>query len=75
MRQFLDVVHQAIQLPLHIDLASPSEGETVELFVVAQVAEYRLHRGEASAIVRIPMKPTSDSNRKPATDSDTKPAT
>ena len=75
MRQLLDVVHQAIQLPLRIDFDSSSQRESVELFVVPQIAEYRLHRGKASAIVRIPMKPTSDSNRKPATDSDTKPAT
>lgn len=50
MRQFLDVVYQAVEFPLRIHLLLSSEGEAVQLFVVAQVAEYRLHRGKASAI-------------------------
>jgi hypothetical protein len=50
MRQLLDVVYQAVELPLRIHLLLPSEGEAVQLFVVAQVAEHRFHRGKASAI-------------------------
>ena len=50
MRQLLDVVHQAIQLPLCIDFDSSSQRESVELLVVPQIAEYRLHRGKAPAI-------------------------
>ena len=33
MRQLFDVVYQAIQLPLRIDLAPAAQGETVEEFV------------------------------------------
>ena len=51
MRQLLDVVHQTVKLPLRIDLGSPSEREAVELFVVPQIAEHRLHRGEASTVL------------------------
>ncbi len=50
LRQFLDVVYQAIQFPLRIDLFLPSEREAIELFVMAQVAEYGFNSGEASAI-------------------------
>ena len=50
MRQFFDVVHQAIQLPLRIGLGLSPEREAVELFVVPQVAEYRPRRGEAPAM-------------------------
>ncbi len=50
MRQLLDVVHQAVELPLRIHLLLPSEGEAVQLFVVAQIAKHRFHRGKASAI-------------------------
>ena len=51
MRQFFDVVHQAVELPLPIHLFPASEGKAVEPFVVTQVAEHRFHRGEASAVV------------------------
>ena len=47
VRQLLDVVHQAVELPLRIDLGSSSQGEAVELLVRPQVAEHRLHGGEA----------------------------
>ena len=50
MCQFLDVVYQAIQLPLPIDLFFSSEREAVELFVVAQVTEDGFHCGEAPAV-------------------------
>jgi hypothetical protein len=50
MRQLLDVVHHAIELPLRIDFALTSEREAIEPFVVAQIAEYRLDGGNASTI-------------------------
>ena len=40
VHQLLDVVHQAVELPLRVDLASASQGEPVQLFVVAQIAEH-----------------------------------
>ena len=56
MRQLLDVVYQAVKFPLRIDLLFPSEGEAVELFVVANVAKYRFHRGKASSVFRLPFR-------------------
>lgn len=56
MRQFLDVVHQAVELPLCINLILPSEGEAVELFVVPDVAKHRFHRGKAPAVFRLPFR-------------------
>ena len=50
MRQLLDVVHHAIELPLGVDFALTSEREAIEPFVVAQVAEHGLDRGNASTI-------------------------
>ena len=50
MRQFLDVVHQTVELPLRIHLRSTSEREAVELFIVSQVAEHGFHRGKTSAV-------------------------
>ena len=41
MRQFLDVVYQAVKLPLRIHFVSPSEREPVELFVVPQVSRWK----------------------------------
>ena len=51
MRQFLDVVHQAVELPLRIHLRFSSEREAVELFVVPQIAEDGFHGGETPAIL------------------------
>lgn len=51
MCQLLDVVHQAVELPLRIHLLLPSQGEAVELFVMPQIAEHRFHRGEASSVL------------------------
>ena len=56
MRQFLDVVHHAVELPLPIHLRSPSEREAVELFVVPQIAKHRLHGGEALAVSGAPLR-------------------
>jgi len=50
MGEFLDVVDQAEELPLRIDLGFPSQGEAIKPFVVSKVAEHRLHRREASAV-------------------------
>lgn len=36
MRQFLDLVHQAVELPLCIHFLLPAQGEGVELLVVPQ---------------------------------------
>ena len=48
VRQFLDVVYHAIELPLPVDLRTPSQREVVEPFVVAHIAEHRLYSGKAS---------------------------
>ena len=53
MRQLLDVMYQAVELPLRIDLLLPSEGEAVELLVVPDVAEHGFHRGKASPVSRL----------------------
>ena len=52
MRQLLDVVHQAEELPLRIDLRLRAQRETIQPLVVAELAEHRFHRGKASAIQR-----------------------
>jgi hypothetical protein len=52
MREFLDVVHQAEELPLRIDLHLSSQRETIEPLVVADIAEDRFHRGEAATVTR-----------------------
>src|SRR4051812_28147844 len=48
VRQLLDVLYQAVKLPLSVDLASASQRETVQLLVASEVAKHRLHGGEAS---------------------------
>ena len=50
MRQLLDVVHQGVQLPLAVHLGLAAQREAVELLVVTQIGEHRLHRGEAPAV-------------------------
>ena len=54
MRQLLDVVHQAVELPLRIDFLLSAQGEAIEPLVVPKVAEHGLHRGEPAAIQRPP---------------------
>ena len=51
MREFLDVVDQAVELPLGIDLLSASEREAVQALVVADIAKDRFHRGKALAVL------------------------
>lgn len=50
MRQLFDVMHQAIQLPLGIDLAPPAQGETIEAFVVPNLAKHRFDGGKALSV-------------------------
>ena len=45
--QLLDVVHQAVELPLPIDLGAPAQCEAMEPLVVSEVAEDRLDSGKA----------------------------
>jgi hypothetical protein len=52
MRELLDVVDQAEQLPLSIDFLAAAERESIESFVVADVAEDGFHCGESLAIAR-----------------------
>ena len=52
MRQLLDVMHQAVELPLRIDLALSSEREPVELLIVPDITEHQFHRGKASPVSR-----------------------
>ena len=47
MRELLDVVHQAVELPLRIDFRFASERKAVEPLVVSDVAEHWLHGGKA----------------------------
>lgn len=46
-RQLLDVVYQAIELPLPVDLSASSQREAVESLVVAQIAEHLLYGCES----------------------------
>ena len=48
MRQFLNVVHQAIRLPLPVHVLLAVQTEAAEMFLLAQVAKYRLHRGKTA---------------------------
>ena len=50
MRQLLNVVYQAIQCPLRVDLGLHAQGKVVELLVVPDVGKHRLHRGHALAV-------------------------
>ena len=54
MRQLLDVMDEAIQLPLRIDLLLTSQGKAVVSFVMPDVAEHRFHRRKASSIASFP---------------------
>lgn len=54
MRQLLNVMDEAIQLPLRIDLLLASQGKAVEPFVMPDVAEDRFHRCKASSVASLP---------------------
>ena len=48
--QLLDVVHQAVELPLRADLRLAPQREPVHVLVVPDVGEHRFHGGEAPAV-------------------------
>lgn len=50
VRQLLDVVYQAVELPLRIDFLLPAQREAIQPLVVPQVAEHRFDGGEALAV-------------------------
>jgi hypothetical protein len=50
VRQFLDVVHHAVELPLRVHLLPSAQGEAIEPLVVPEVAEHRFDRREAPAV-------------------------
>ena len=56
VRQFLDVVHQAVKFPLRIHLRFSPEGEAVKLLVVPQVAKHGFYCSEAPAIACTPFR-------------------
>lgn len=56
MRQLLDVVHQAEQLPLRAHLAQTPEREAAQPLVVPQLGEHRLHGGDAPAVQAAPSR-------------------
>ena len=55
MSELLDVVDQAEELPLPIDLGAPAQSEPIEPLVVPHIAEHRLDRPEALGILRAPL--------------------
>ena len=50
MRQLLDIVNQAVEVPLRVHLALSSQGEAVQSFIVPQVAEHRFDDRDAPRI-------------------------
>jgi len=52
VRQLLNVVHQAIQLPLALYLLFAPQAETIQTFVAAYVAEHRLNHRHAMTVNR-----------------------
>lgn len=55
MRELLDVVHQAVELPLRIAPLLLAQREPAQPLVVAQVTKHRLHRRNPSALWRLPL--------------------
>lgn len=53
--QLFDVMDQAEELPLRIDLGAATQGEAIESFVVAEIGEDGFDGGEASPITRPPV--------------------
>lgn len=51
MREFLDVVDEAVEFPLRINLLSASEREAVQALVVTDVAKDGFNRGKALAVL------------------------
>ena len=54
-RQLFDVVHQAEERPLPLDLRAAAEREAPEPLVVAEIPEHRLHDAEALRVA-LPMQ-------------------
>lgn len=52
MGELLDVVHEAEELPLSVDLHSPAQREAIESLVVSQIPEDWLYGREALAVAR-----------------------
>ena len=50
MRQLLDVVNQAVQVPLRVHLRLRSQREAIQALVVPQVGEHRLDDRDAPAV-------------------------
>lgn len=50
MREFLDVVDEAVEFPLRVDFLLPAQSKAIELFVVPEVAEDRFDGGKALAV-------------------------
>ena len=50
MRQLLDIVYQAVQVPLRVHLALGAQRKPIQPFVVTQVGEHRLDDGDAPPI-------------------------
>jgi hypothetical protein len=52
IRQLLNVVHQAIQLPLTLHLLFAPQTEAIQTLVATDVAEHRLNHGYAMTVNR-----------------------
>jgi hypothetical protein len=52
--QLFDVVYEAEELPLPIDLGSTTQREPSESLVVTEIAKHGLHRAEALAVPQAP---------------------
>ena len=50
MRQLLDVVNQAVQMPLRVHLGLRAQREAVQALVVAQIGEHGLDDGDAPPV-------------------------
>ena len=48
--QLFDVVHHAVQVPLCVDLIAPTQIQTRKLFIVPEVAKYRLDGADALTV-------------------------
>jgi hypothetical protein len=56
LRDFLDVMHQTVELPLRIDFSPTAQHKAMKPFVVSQVAEHGLNDGEPLAVSRAPLR-------------------
>ena len=50
MQDFFDVVDQAVELPLDVDLATAPQRETIQFFLCPDIAENRLHYPKPFAV-------------------------